>query len=524
MTFQHPVADLPSLKLLKSPAGEHRAEEPRSGARVAHYTELDGAQGRGIFFRPQRYRRADLGSLAIEVEVLEGGRIEHCELVDLCHNGVAFAWPSQVPLEVGKTVERLAVRFDGHEAYRGSARVSSLRRDAERTIAGASLTDASISMEELLLLRDVKGRTSSEGALSANPPWRVAGQERFKARIAELRLFLEDAQAHFAELGASLPPQLLEDERESPARAALIEHILRSSFSNEVVQAVNAMDALARGASPEELSALREYPRRHLHGFLMQSPWMRRALEKPLGYPGDYGVMTSIYSDHFRGSSLFARVIDLALAWTPAAEAVRARKDLIKGRLGRLLEARTEDDPVRILAIAAGPAQEIFELLGEHPRLDRPLEIVLLDQDEQALGYSYDRLRRVVAARKLDQVRVVHLHDSIKRLLSGGSVPGDDQFDAVYASGLFDYLQTRSWVSLCRTLYRSVRPGGELFVGNMVPSNPSRFLMECHLDWFLLYREHAELLELGHRAAPTAELEILQEPTGVNPFVRLGKP
>jgi hypothetical protein len=91
----------------------------------------------------------------------------------------------------------------------------------------------------------------------------------------------------------------------------------------------------------------------------------------------------------------------------------------------------------------------------------------------------------------------------------------------VYACGLCDYLQRNAWVKLCRTLYGTVAPQGTLYVGNMVPSNPSRWFMELHLDWALVYREHAEMLELAGVAAPGATLAICEESTGVNPFVAL---
>ena len=94
-------------------------------------------------------------------------------------------------------------------------------------------------------------------------------------------------------------------------------------------------------------------------------------------------------------------------------------------------------------------------------------------------------------------------------------------FDAVYACGLFDYLQPHTWVSLCRSLYGMVAPRGTLYVGNMVPSSPSRWFMELHLDWYLEYREREEMLALASKAADDAHIEVVEEATGVNPFVAL---
>jgi hypothetical protein len=119
-------------------------------------------------------------------------------------------------------------------------------------------------------------------------------------------------------------------------------------------------------------------------------------------------------------------------------------------------------------------------------------------------------------------VALVHLHDSIKRLLRGSSVfAGHGQFDLIYSCGLFDYLQLLTAVSLYRSLYSLVAPGGTLYVGNMVPQNPCRWFMELHLDWFLVYRERPEMLELARMAVPEAKIEIQEESTRINPFVTL---
>jgi hypothetical protein len=254
----------------------------------------------------------------------------------------------------------------------------------------------------------------------------------------------------------------------------------------------------------------------------MQSPWMHRAFHKPLGYAGDYEVMNYVYGNYFSGSSLFAKAVSLSFGSTPAAAAVRTRKDFVKQRLSDLLDSSVGDRPIRILSIAAGPAQEVFELLNEREHIQQKVEIVLFDQDKRALTFSYGRLKRIVSAKGHERVSILHLHDSIKRLLRGSSVfAGHGQFDLVYSCGLFDYLQLLTAVSLYRSLYSLVSPQGTLYVGNMVPQNPSRWFMELHLDWFLVYRERSEMLELARMAAPDAQIEIAEEATRINPFVTL---
>jgi extracellular factor (EF) 3-hydroxypalmitic acid methyl ester biosynthesis protein len=512
-------------------SGGTRSARPSTSTpaeRISHYTELEGASGRDILFRPERYPRAELGPIGAAVSVLHGGIHQRCELFDISLNGIAFEWPAPpapAPPEQGALLEEVSICFDEHDAYRGRARVCWRRQEGSALLVGASLIDAAMNIDDVLQLRDVKARMAASDyprLRLESGIWRVSGQDRFKALVAELRLFLEDARQQLGELEASLAPHVLHGATSTPARDMLI-RTLEQGFVADLVRASNDLDAALRGASPEARGGLREFSERYLGELLMQSPWMHRARHKPLGYPGDFEVMNGLYRRDFAGPTLFAKALNLGFVSTPAAEAVRSRKALIQSRLSALLDDKERRaEACRVLSVAAGPAEEVFGLLEERRHLGVPLEVVLFDQDKSALAFSFARLARSVAARWQGKVRVQHLHDSIIRLLRGSTaLSAWGAFDAVYACGLFDYLQPHTWVALCRSLYAQVAPGGTLYVGNMVPSSPSRWFMELHLDWPLEYREHEELVALARRAAPDAEIKVIEEATGVNPFVAL---
>ncbi|MBV9945221.1 MAG: hypothetical protein JOZ69_00045 [Myxococcales bacterium] len=78
-----------------------------------------------------------------------------------------------------------------------------------------------------------------------------------------------------------------------------------------------------------------------------------------------------------------------------------------------------------------------------------------------------------------------------------------------------------SAVVLCRTLFAGLNPGGRLYIGNTHPKNPSRWFMELHLEWFLVYRTPLEMLEFARLAAPHATIDALEDSTGISPFVSL---
>lgn len=482
--------------------------------RIRNYEELDGGQGREVFFRPHRYRAADLLPLRSEV-VLVAQESRACSLLDVSQNGVAFEWPGGVSIAVGDPIGELAVRFDTHEAYRGEARVGSVREVNGTTVVGVSFEGMLLPVDEVLELRAIKGFAQSGELPVAS--WRAPGHDRFKVLVSELRLFLEDAEQQFKRLESELPWHVLHGER-SPARTALIAKV-RETFADEVIRFSEEIDAAMRGAPPAHAQALIQWSRRNLHEMFMRSPSMHRAASKPFGYPGDYEVMRFIYEKPFEGPTLFAKAISLAFDSTRASCAVRHRKDLVKRELRGLIESRRR--PLRILALACGPAQELMELFQEIPELPAPVEIVLFDQDKGALAYAYRRLKPVLDQWE-GQAKIIYLHDSIKRLLRDANLFAEfGKFDLAYSVGLFDYLKVSTAVGLARNMVGRLGEGGRAMIANMAPENPSRWYMEHHLDWWLIHRSRPELLEIGARAAPGARLQILDEESGVNPFVEI---
>lgn len=488
--------------------------------RVRKYEELDGAEGRAVFFRPHRYTAADLAPLQCSVIVFAVSGEHACALHDVSQNGAAFAWPMGVPVEPQQRL-RIALRFDDHEAFRGEVQVGSVREQNAGTVVGISFQDFLLDVEDVLQLRNVQSWRESCASARTQIPWALAGHERYKSLVAELRLRFEDTRRQLDHLEARLPWHVLHGDA-NPARAALVAQ-LRQDFVPEMLALGEAIDEAVREVPGAHGSAAaKEWSRRHVDEFLMQAPGCHRARQKPFGYPGDYEVMNFMYGDHFVGATLFARAVELAFNQTHASEAVRCRKDLIKDELKKLITSRRDTRrPVRILSIAAGPARELVELLDDMGSPPVPIEVVLFEQDKNALAHAWRRLQATGATRTPGMLRVTFLHDSIKRLLRDDTLfKLFGTFDCVYTCGLYDYLQQRTAVVLTRRLASITAPGGRLLVANMV-DNPTRWLMEFHLDWPLVYRARAELLDVGARAVPGASLRIIEERSRTNPFLEL---
>lgn len=490
-------------------------------ARQRTYEELDGGEGRAVFFRPHRHTAADLAPLRCTVTVTVEGARRSCPLVDVSQNGAAVEWPGGVPAQKGKSIPA-SLRFDGHEAFHGRMRIGSVRGPADAMVVGLSFENFLLDLNDVLALRTLRAWSSGAGGSRvAERPWGVPAAERFQARVAELRLLLEDTRQQLDELERRLPWHALHAEG-NPALAALAAS-LRASFVPEFVRLSEAADFELRALpGAHQNPQVREWAERNLQAAIMESPACRRAREKPFGYPGDYEVMNFIYERFFDGGTLFARAVTLGFSEAVCSRAVRFRKDLVKRQLAALLSRRAGSrQPVKVLSIAAGPAQELVELFQELPEMPAPLEVVLFEQDKNALAHAWRRLTPIVDARFPGRVRLLFLHDSIKRLLRDAELfTPFGSFDLVYSCGLYDYLQQRTGVILTRHLAGATAPGGQLLVANMV-DHAGRLLQEIHLDWPLVYRTREEILDLGRHAVPEARVRLLEEESGVNPFFEL---
>lgn len=497
------------------------APAPLAPGGIRTYEEIEGGEGRVLSFRPRRYAAADLAPLRPSVTVRAGEAPHACPLLDVSRSGVAFLGVGLTPPAPGQALD-LEVRLDAHAVWSGRAEVRGVRGPEGARVIAASFGRALLEEDELRLLHDV-WVPAVAGPRLAEEPWAGAAGD-YRAGVADLALHLAELQQRLDRLERALPWRV-DPGPASVAHAALVARV-RADVAADVLAAITAIGAARRAVEPAEAAAADAFAARQLQALVLEAPWMRRAKEKPLGYAGDFEVMNYLYERDFEGPTLFARTLGHAFMQAAAARAVRARKDLVKGALRSVLASEVgRGQPVRLLSIAAGPARELQELFGELDELPAgEVEIVLFDQDKRALEHAFQRLRPLVDARFPGRVRIEFLNESVRRLLRDLHLfEGVPRFHAVYAAGLFDYFREPTAVRLARNLFAAAAPGGRVLIGNMV-EHVHRWVMDVLLDWTLLYRTRDELLAIGRRAAPHAQVRLLEEATGVNPFIELIAP
>src|SRR5688572_30579108 len=232
-----------------------------------------------------------------------------------------------------------------------------------------------------------------------------------------------------------------------------------------------------------------EEARRHpLHRLLLESPFTRRAYEKPRGYAGDAVLMDLIYGMSLPGDDLsplggmlYGYEFD-----SPCFQSVRTRRAMLAREIDSVARARSS---ARVLSVASGHLREV-----EWSRAARSgaAAITAIDQDRDSLG---------CIERHYGRYRVSTMAATIGDLLRRSvSLAG---FDLAYAAGLYDYLDDDLARTLTTTLFRMLAPGGRLLIANFTPATNDAAFMETFMDWRLVYRTPAKVRALADSIRPT---------------------
>jgi hypothetical protein len=238
----------------------------------------------------------------------------------------------------------------------------------------------------------------------------------------------------------------------------------------------------------EDWATFGDLARRHpLHQLLLESPFTRRAYEKPRGYAGDAGLMDLIYGSKAAGGltplggMLYGYEFD-----SPCFQSVRTRRAVLAQEIDNVAAARRNS---RVMAVASGHLREI-----EWSRAARAgaVQITALDQDRESLAC----INRDYAGRYEVSTIAASIGDLLRRSVRITNV------DLVYAAGLYDYLETDLARMLTATLFEMLAPGGRLLLANFTPATYDAAFMEAFMDWRLIYRTAAEVRALADGIDP----------------------
>ena len=114
---------------------------------------------------------------------------------------------------------------------------------------------------------------------------------------------------------------------------------------------------------PDERSSIVRHHRALVHRYFLESSFVRRSLDRPLGYPGDYLLVEQLFNNQPDGASpLGLNLSRYALDCGPA-RAHRSRLPWARQHLQRLA-TKNSGHPLHILSFACGPEHILRDMVA----------------------------------------------------------------------------------------------------------------------------------------------------------------
>jgi extracellular factor (EF) 3-hydroxypalmitic acid methyl ester biosynthesis protein len=344
----------------------------------------------------------------------------------------------------------------------------------------------------------------------------------FKALIVDVEAFLIGTKQWLEQIEFSLGKHV-------DGGLAEREQVILDSVSSKVIAAFNVQherfEELVYALSPELRGVHQDFVRQHWHRLFLCSPFGHRTYYKPIGYAGDYKMMSMIHRNQPEGRSLYEKLIHYLLVSQWPAQSVRCRvTHLGENIANETLRVTRSKRRIRILNVGCGPAWEIQDFLRGN-LLSNRADFTLMDFNEETLIHANGELtalKRQFARRAGVQTQKVSVHDLLRHAQQEKTAR-EGGYDMIYCAGLFDYLSTQTCRALIELWHDWLSPGGLMIIANMNDTKPFRNFIEFILDWQLIYRDSDDMLSLVPGKALDAT-EVIMEKTTVNLFLHIRKP
>ncbi len=216
-----------------------------------------------------------------------------------------------------------------------------------------------------------------------------------------------------------------------------------------------------------------------------------------LKQPGSWRCLELVYENKPR------KLLDRYFLGSRSARATRNRLQIFQEEiLQGILQYSYDYNPVRIISFGSGPGHEI---------LDRPeifqknisVEATFFDRDGSALEQG-----RLIADRHGLDGSINFIQGNVLRLK-----PEMPEYNIGIVSGLIDYFDFDTAVSVLKTVNAHLQPGGMVLLANMCRHRLAS-TMNILGNWKLEYREPAELEEILNQSG-FINNEVWREPEGI---------
>lgn len=426
-------------------------------------------------------------------------------------------------LQLSEVLRDFRIRVGDRVVYQGEAVVAGLVNTGILLVCEATLGNAWLDVD---FLSESDGRKPLGGQFEAFvQEWKRAHEvdSAFKLTVADMQNMLIGLQRWMEQIDLGI--------RATPTKdRPTLEREIITQLENRVGEELHPiMESFEDAVSqiPEGREATHKfYIRRQIHPMVLCSPFTYRTFHKPLGYAGDYEMVNMMVRDPYEGGSLFAKVLNHVFLQTAPVSAHRNRIDYLSSTIREEAERNAQKGKrTRILNLGCGPAHEIQRFL-ENEELSDLCDLTLLDFNAETIEHAQKALTQVrTQSGRVTPITLLQrsVHQLLRQATTGDVDLQWESYDIVYCAGLFDYLSQRVCRRLNDLFARLLAPGGLMMVTNVSTNNPSRAWMEFVLEWNLIYRDDAAMMEIAPLNGGQFDTELKRDPTGVNLFLEVRK-
>jgi extracellular factor (EF) 3-hydroxypalmitic acid methyl ester biosynthesis protein len=431
-----------------------------------------------------------------------------------------------VALRMSEVLADFQVDVRGQTIYTGRAVVSSLMDGGSNTLCEVTLNESHWKEKTELLQALSRGES---GLLNADFKEFLQDSQGLYKISPEYKLALVDMQTYFSDLRLWLNQletgmQSVPEVQRRALERKIIAEIGQSVFPS-FAALFERFELAAKNVDKRHLATHQALVRRMLHPLILCSPFMHRIYFKPLGYAGDYEMVSMILRDPHEGDSLFAKLLNVFILGQVPGEAHRNRVTYLVHRLADETDRMAQRGEIcRIYNLGCGPAGEVQHFL-RHNDLSQHARFTLLDSNDETLRNT-GTLLETVKAQHNRRTPIKLVKKSVYQLLkpSDRAKSNGEQYDYIYSAGLFDYLNDQVGRTIIELTYELLAPGGLLLITNVDPVNPIKNIMDHIYDWHLIYRDGRELTALASGLPADASITISAEHTSANVILEVRKP
>ncbi len=464
--------------------------------------------GESEVFRQTRYYESN-NQLTIETNG------QSYPILNYSRTGVAFDLKSD-KIEEDLIIPNVSIKFRDHTIFTGEVAIKSVTSNNSKTIAGAMFVKNVFPTEKLMA---VKAKFELQIELEREATELKNIDKEACKLIIDCSRFLQMFKEKCEKFEKDLEGRTFDSCKS--AEAAFMEYM--SPIATEYLVNFNTkfselidVDSISDGSAYHRIFGQLIYP------FFSGSDLAKRAKEKPLGYAGDFEMMNQIYRNGFEGKTLVGKILHNYVANEKSSESVAFRKPYFLSYYESFLNKSEEQ--VNILSLASGPCVEFQEAIEQfdQSKLDR-LCLTLFDLDQVSLEYAQTKIyEKSIEQQK--RINVEFINASVKMFIESYGIENTEYYDLIYSGGLFDYLDNMTSTAIVTNLFKFIKPGGKVIIGNFTTKNSTKAFCHFVTSWHLIHKTEEEMRAwTKYIPADSYELEVEYDTNGINAFIVITK-